>query len=134
MAGGDYRDDLTISNDAVLWRNIPPRHFVLDENASAVRPSSAAFMDDPDNSPMSVLLGDEVLSSGRTAESIIANLEGFALAEFTASAVRECGQLVVRDPTDEEPAHALVVGDKKKRSIRRRIAENAKWLIPPGRS
>ena len=79
-----YRDDPTIANDAPLWRRIPPWHFVFDENIGKWRPSSAAFDDHPDGSPMSAVLGQQVINSGRTAASILDAYEGFALAYFTA--------------------------------------------------
>jgi hypothetical protein len=59
MAVDDYSDDPSIPDDAELWRRIPPWHFVDDENLRQIRPSSAAFEDDPDGSPMSVILGGE---------------------------------------------------------------------------
>lgn len=46
MSDIDYRDDPTISDDADLWRRIPPWHIVSDENIGVMRPSSAAFEDD----------------------------------------------------------------------------------------
>ena len=40
--------DPTIARDHRLWRRIPGWHFVWDANRNAVRPSSAAFDNDPD--------------------------------------------------------------------------------------
>jgi len=55
-----YSDDPTIPDDAERWRRIPPWHFFHDENLRQIRPSSAAFEDHPNGSPMSVLLAAEV--------------------------------------------------------------------------
>lgn len=57
MAQDNYRDDPAILNDAQLWRRIPPWHLVNDQNLGTVRPSSAAFDNDPDGRPMSILTG-----------------------------------------------------------------------------
>ena len=62
--------------------------------------------------------------------SVLLGLEGFALASITAGLARECGQGVSRDPTDDEPAHALVFG-KKTGSVRGRFAKECRWVIEP---
>jgi len=130
MADGGDIDDPTIVDAAVLWRRIPPWHFVRDDNAGTIRPSSAAFENHPNGSPMSVVLGDEVVASGRSASEVIAMHSGFALAALTAGLSRKCNQGVMREPLPEEPAHAVVFGEKPKR-IRQLIAKSAEWVIPP---
>jgi len=122
----EHLDDATIPDEADLWRRIPPWHFVLDQNSGQIRPSSAAFDNDPNGSPMSVVLGAE--SSG--PEAVLAGHSGFALASFTAGLARECHQGIARDPLPEEPAHALVFGPKTK-AVRRRLARESVWVIPP---
>lgn len=130
MADGAYLDDPTIVDAAALWRRIPPWHFVQDGNTGCLRPSSAAFENHPNGSPMSVVLGDQVVASGRSPHEIIAGHPGFALAAFNAGLARECDQGVMRDPLPEEPAHAIVFGEKPKK-IARRIAKSAAWVIAP---
>lgn len=130
MADGANHDDPTIVDAASLWRRIPPWHFVRDDNAGIMRPSSAAFENHPNGSPMSVILGDEILASGRLAEEVLAGHVGFALAVFTAGLARQSGQGVMRDPRPEEPAHAVVFGEKPKR-VGRLLAKSAKWVISP---
>jgi hypothetical protein len=126
MAFDDYTDDPTIPDDAELWRRIPPWHFVDDGNLGQIRPSSAAFEDDPSGSPMSVILGGE---SG-DLQRALAGHEGFALASITAALARGLGLGVARDPRPDEPAHAVVFGRKNKR-ISRRLAMGSRWIIPP---
>ena len=123
-------DDPTIEDEAALWRRIPPWHFVFDTNLRRWRPSSAAFDNDPDGQPMSVLLGEEVTGAGRDPVSVLSGHTGFALAAVAAGLTRACGQAVVRDPLPGEPAHALVVGPKPK-SVQRRLAKSAVWVVPP---
>lgn len=121
-----YRDDPTIPDNAPLWRRIPPHHFVADPDTGQLRPSSAAFEDHPNGSPMSVVLGAEA----RGPSAVLADHLGFGLAAITAGLARELGQIVVRDPLPDEPAHALVVGSKTK-SLRRRMALASTWVVEP---
>jgi hypothetical protein len=130
MPSGDYADDLSILNIAVLWRRVPPRHFFFDDNLGRMRPSKAAFYDHPDGSPMSVVLADDVLESGRQPVDILVDHEGFALAAITAGLAREKKQGVARDPLPEEPAHAIVFG-KKTSSATRAFAKACQWVIAP---
>lgn len=110
--GPAYEDDSTIVDDSPLWRRIPPWHMVFDENLGRYRPSSAAFEDHPDGTPMSVVLGQEVLDAGRSPESVLVGYDNFALASFTADLARANHQGIVRKPTLEEPAHAEVFGGR----------------------
>jgi hypothetical protein len=125
-----YIDDLSIGSDAQLWRNIPPWHVVDDANRGGKRISKAAFDDHPNGTPMSVVLGDDVVAAGREPSSVIANLEGFCLASVTAELARSLNQGIVRSPLAVEPAHAEVFGNKTD-SVRKRFAREAHWIIPP---
>lgn len=128
--GTPYVDDPTIGDDAPLWHRVPPWHFVPDENRGGWRPSSAAFDDHPNGTPMSVVLGQEVLDANRSVESVVQGHEGFGLVSFTAGLAREKGQGIVRKPVPEEPAHAEVFG-KKTRGVMRAFARGSTWIIPP---
>lgn len=123
-------DDPTITDNAPLWRRIPPRHFVFDANLGRYRPSSAAFEDHPDGSPMSVVLGNDVLAAGRSPESVITGCEGFAVASFQAGLARLKGQGVMRKPLRDEPAHAEVFGNKTD-SVKKAFTKNSIWIIAP---
>ncbi len=125
-----YEDDTSISNEAELWRRIPPRHLVPDKNRGGMRISKAAFDNHPNGTPMSVVLGDEILAAGREPSSVIDGHEGFYLASLTAGLARSLGQGVVRNPTPDEPAHAEVFG-KKTDSTRKKLAKAATWVIGP---
>lgn len=123
------KDDATIKDDAILWRNVPPWHFVRDDEGG-IRSASAAFDNDKDGSPMSVSLADVVLARGGAPEDSIRSLPGFGLAGITAALVRGCDQSIVRDPQPENPAHGLVLG-KKTKGTQRKLARGASWVIPP---
>jgi hypothetical protein len=132
MSTSQYQNDPSISDGVELWRRVPgdPAHIIFDGNLGRLRPTSAAFDDDNDGSPMSVIISEVVLHSGRAAESVLIGHEGYALASITARFARSCGQAIVRDPLPEEEAHGLVCG-KKTKSIRSRLAIAASWVIPP---
>jgi hypothetical protein len=125
-----YTDDSTISDDEWLWRRIPPWHVYFDENLGRRRPSKAAFEDDEDGHPMSVVLAALVVSGNRTPHDILHGHEGFALAQITAGLARSRQQRVQRDPLPEELAHALVFG-RKTESVRRAFAKACQWVVPP---
>jgi hypothetical protein len=130
MADAGYADDITIPNEAELWRRVSPRHFVNDENLGIVRPSSAAFDDHPNGSPMSVYLAEVLIQMGRGPDTVLVGHNNFALAAITAGLARECGQGVARDPLPEEPPHALVFGQKTK-PVSRKFALGSRWVVLP---
>jgi len=84
MGNGGYSDDLTVPNEAQLLRRIPPWYFIKDENSGQIRPSSAAFGNHPNGSPMSVILADLLAQAGRDPEAALVGHEEFALASITA--------------------------------------------------
>lgn len=124
-------DDPSIADDDPLWRRIPPRHFKRDQPGGVLRPASAAFDNHPDGSPMSVVLGKQVLKGGRSPADFLANFPGYGLVSFPAGLARKHRQFVVRSPLPDEPAHAEVHG-KKTRGTKRALAKGCSWLIAPG--
>jgi hypothetical protein len=125
-----YSDDLSILSDHLLWRRINPQWVVQDDNIGGVRPSSAAFENSPDGTPMSVVLGTEVLRDGGKPSDLLAGHAGYSVAALTAVQVREKQQGIAREPTQTDPKHALVFGTKTK-SIKRAFSKLATWVIPP---
>lgn len=130
MADNELVDDMSIPDEASLWCRVPPRHFVHDDNLGRVRPSKAAFDDHPNGSPMSVVLADVVIESGRRPTDILAGHDGFALAAITAGLVRSKQQGIARNPLPAEPAHALVFG-RKTGSVKKALAKGSQWVIEP---
>jgi hypothetical protein len=133
MEHGGYRDDSTISDEAELWRRIHPKQWELDGNLGRIRPVSGAFDDPSDGTPMSVDLADVYIQMGQGPEAALIGYEEFALAAITARLIRECGLGVARQPLPENPAHAVVFG-KKSQKIRRKLAREARWVVPPTNS
>lgn len=123
-------DDSSIEDHFELWRRIPPKHVVFDNNSGELRPTSAAFDNDPDGEPMSILIAPVMTELGLSSANAIDGHPGFALASITAGLARECSQKLVRDPLENEPAHGLVVG-RKTQGTRRRLARASRWIIRP---
>lgn len=130
MGGRDEErlDDPSILSDDPLWRRIHPSQVVPDPKSGGLRPSSSAFNDHPNGTPMSVVLGKEVLAADRTSENVLQDHPGFSLASLTAGLVRHHQQLVYRLPVDDEPAHAEVKGNKPK-SACREFAKQSTWIV-----
>jgi hypothetical protein len=82
MAQETYVDDSSLADGVSLWRRIPPWHLIYDSNRQGWRPSSAAFENDPDGGPMSVVVGDLVLAAGREPETVLAGHPGYGLRSF----------------------------------------------------
>jgi hypothetical protein len=128
MADAVYNDDPSIPDGAELWRRINPAWWIRDKNRAIVRPTSQAFQNSSDGSPMSVLIADIVLESGRKPADILPD-DTYSLVSFTAGLARECNQAVCRDPKPDE-AHALVAGEKTPR-VKERLALGSRWIIEP---
>jgi hypothetical protein len=127
----EFPDDPSILNQDLMLRRIPPVHFVPDENSGGQRPSSAAFDNDKDGDPMSVYRQTVIESSGGTMERVMEGHAGYALAAISAGDLRSRDQTVHSDPLADEPAHAVVCGDKTK-GTQRFFSRRAVWVIPPG--
>ena len=116
-------DDPTIADEDDLWRRVTPDWVLRDENEGRVRPSSAAFRDPS----LSVLLArddnpDRALTGWRE--------RGFGLAAIRAGLARSHRQTVCREPTPQDPSHAIVEG-KKKRVCDDILALAAVWVGTP---
>jgi hypothetical protein len=130
MASNGYRDDPSIEDTSALWRRIHPKQVIQDRNLGRWRPSSAAFQDSSNGSPMSVMLAEIVEETGRGPREVLFAHPGYRLASIEAGLARRCEQGVARDPLPIEPAHAVVFGDKPKR-IQRALAMGAIWVTVP---
>jgi hypothetical protein len=129
MLGG-FVDDPTIGDDERLLRRIPPWHFYFDKNLGRQRPTSAAFEDHPNGSPMSVHLESVRMVHGLAFESVLADHDGFAVAGISAGLARTNGQGIMRKPRANDPAHAEVFGLKPE-GLRRKFAKASDWVIAP---
>lgn len=62
--------------------------------------------------------------------TILQGHEGYAVASFTAKAARDAGLAVVSDPLPDNPAHAVVVGNKTG-SRRKALVKACTWIVAP---
>jgi hypothetical protein len=114
--------------DDIIYRRVPSRSSVTDHETGDQRPSSDCFNDSskPVPSPMSCishrLLGD------RTPESLCPGPGGDRLVAFSVDELTQLGLTVRADPTEDEPAHVLVEGDKSKR-VRAALARMARFVV-----
>jgi hypothetical protein len=86
----------------------------------------------PDGSVSSQAFKDLELSVDRlalltSAEEALDVWKGYGLAALDAGDVRRLGLEVKADPLDDNPAHALILGNKTK-AIARRLARMATWV------
>ena len=128
----NFPDDPAVTNEANLFRRIPPKHHVFDKNSNRWRPSSAAFEDDGDGDPMSVYLSSVLAAENRSPLTVLVNHDGYSLAFITAGFAREKGQTVHPDPLPDETSHAVVCGEKgnnNRSAPRKQFALNAVWFV-----
>lgn len=120
------RDDPSILDPDPPWRRVHP-DWIVPGSDGADRLSSAAFENSPDGTGTSVTLGREARAAGVTPVRALARFPGYRLVSVTAGACRAVEQAIARDPTEEDPHHALVEGRKTK-STRRELARAAAFL------
>jgi hypothetical protein len=126
--GAEPTDDPSILGDDPLWRRVHPTQVIFDKNQGVHRPSSSAFADHPNGTPMSIVLGKDACAKGRTGEDLLVKFDGYSLTAITASVARKSKQIVYRAPVPDEPDHAEVKGVKPK-AVQRSFAKLATWVV-----
>ncbi len=122
-----WQDDLTISDDQLLWRRVHPTQIEEDPESGAPRLTSAAFKSKK-------ILTSVDIASLTTPEACLEGFSQHSLVEVEARAVREAGCIVVSDPKQDNPAHAHIIGTRRDDgfltgSEARNIANKANWVI-----
>lgn len=123
----EYEDDPSIPDRSDLYRRVHPDQVVFDKNTGEFRPSSAAFKDHPNGSPMSVNLLCEM--QALNVDPVEYTLRGFAayhLAIIECGFTRSLNQAIAREPLPDNPAHGVVFGEKHKKKVCRRLANNCR--------
>src|SRR5262245_50536515 len=109
MPDPPFVDDGTISDEDYVLRRIPKTQRVTDPKvAGRIRPSSGAFDDSSNGSPLSMTLASQCSNP----ESLVDGLEGVGVVRVSVRDLRALGQGFVRDPTESDPGHVLVFGNK----------------------
>jgi hypothetical protein len=122
-------DDLSIADDELLWRRLHP-DWVLPAD-DGFRISSAAFKDG--RREVSVDLAELT-----TQEKTLAGFPDQGLAEIKAGVPRSLGHAIVRDPIEDNPAHALICEppgqpNRKRERDAKEMARQASILKMPQR-
>jgi len=131
-----YKDDKSIDDNTLLYRRIlnqpdpPAKQIVWDANKGCWRPSSIAFTDHKNGSPMSIAIGDTLKQNNLEPESILEGHENFSLVSFPAKAARGEARGVMRKPLENDPAHGEVFG-KKTRGFKKVLVNASKWCVEP---
>lgn len=122
-----------------VWRRIPPDQVVTDAKVpGGMRPSTAAFNNSSDGSPMSVVVEPVAIVNGLgPGDAIAGKAPGMALVGLETGTLRGDNQLVFHSPdtttVPPEPcafAHGSVDGRKPK-SVRNRWSLASRWVVPP---
>jgi hypothetical protein len=120
------QNDPAISDDTALWRAIPNSHICRGDDGTE-RPESWAFLSD-----------DNEVSAWIAAEADIrilrARFPNSRIAEFTVGEARGYGNIVARDPVEDDASHVVIcpTPGKPNKGIRkdaRRLASKARLLV-----
>lgn len=129
------RDDESILDEDGLLRRVPhwPNMTKFCHQTGTLRPSSACFKDKgTGDTEVSVTLENDLLASGKTHNDAT-QMQGFGLAKLNAGFARtklSNVQIINRSPEELDPHHALVIGDKTSRDLKK-LAQAAELIIPP---
>lgn len=121
-------DDLSITNDALLWRRLHPI-WVIQNDDGSYRVSSAAFKDGQHEVSVN-------LAALTTIEDTLAGFPDRGIAELQAGIPRSLGHALVRDPEPDNPAHALICEpvphpSKQRERDAKTMSQKATILIMP---
>src|SRR4051794_33448513 len=122
-------DDPTIADDDLLLRRILPSPlWVVPQPDGTFRVSSAAFLDNL-SGKVSVSL-----ASITSADQVLAAYPTYSLVALRAGVPRTLGHALVRDPTADDPAHALICppagrAKAQRKADARRMAAAAVWVV-----
>ena len=126
-------DDLTIEDDEGLLRRVPnwPNMVKFDSNINALRATSACFSDrETSDVEVSITLEKLLQESGGNHHDVISDNPGFGLARLMAGYARSKGQIINQKPTDDDPHHGLIIGNKNKKT-KSALAKNSVLVITP---
>jgi hypothetical protein len=121
-----FEDDPSIVDQERLFRRIPRTWIDWDDDDTAAI-SSAAFKDEE----LSINIESIMVRDGRPPADAIRQYPGYGLAAITAAHARSLNQAIARDPIQEEPAHGVVYGQKKRGGIAGKLRDGASWVINP---
>ena len=116
-------DEISVEDEAYLFRRIHPEQIVKDQNSGLCRPSSAAFK----NPELSVDAEPLLHAQGLDWRSSLRDNRTYSLVRFHAGTAREVGQEVVHKPVEGNEAHCEVIG-KKTPSVAKALSAASEWV------
>lgn len=119
MPGAVARQALAADDE--LWRRIHADQYVPD-GSGGWRVSTAAFKD-PEMS-----VDRAAIRSAAGEDHSMTRQDGAGVAVFTVQTALDVKQACVADPLDDNAAHALVVGNKKQRSVQKHFLANSTFV------
>ena len=128
-------DDRTILDDHGLLRRVPanPDMSKFDYNLGQTRPTSVAFRDRNGSRELSITLEHDLIAGGgQHSEALEPDQADAGLVRLRANFVRNHlsqPQSLCREPTDLDPHHGLVCGDKSRRDLKD-MARNCEVVLP----
>lgn len=123
MPDGQWADDQSIDNDAVLWRGATPNLIELDPVSGKVIPREGAFR-------------TQVVSMNVASETTVAVMHAkcptWRLWAVTAKQIRDAGCIIVRDPEPDDQSHVNVLrgdrpGERLTGGMANRLRRNGYW-------
>lgn len=124
MPRPDWIDDQAgIPDETLLWRGVPPDQIRPDGG-----PNIAAFI----TQELSVSIGNKTTPAAVIAKGKQRGVD-WRLWEFTAGAARGAGCIVDRDPTPDDPAHAVVLradapGKRISEGAAKKLVRSGRWI------
>ncbi len=126
MADDPRQDDLTILDSDRLFRRVRQNQLIAEPDGSQ-RPSSAVFK----TTELSVNIESLMIEQGRLPEDALTRYPGEFLTSVTAGQVRAHKHPIVKDTEPpNDPAHGLVLGEKKGRFSNSMVRQH-QWIVPP---
>ncbi len=104
-----------------LWRRVHVDQYVPDGKGGR-RISTAAFKD-PEMS-----VDRAIVRRAAGEDHSVTRLDGAGVAVFLVQTALDVGQSCVADPIDGNSSHALVLGNKKPRSVQKHFLANATFV------
>jgi len=121
------QDQPRIADDTVVLRRIPPHNSTSPLPEGDFRPNSDNFKDDEDGE----LCVDLKLDDEQPARTLEGH-DGFGLIALTVEEIRSVGLDVEQRKLDENPAHAIIVGNKTQgRRKKLSLFASARWIKRP---
>lgn len=123
-------DNACLEDEDRTFRRIPYNpHQIVRGSDGQYRPSSAAFKDHPNGTPMSIDIESKLHEHDLDEAFCLAGYEKtHALAAIQLREIRALGLGVTHEPLDDNPAHGHVHGEKVKK-IRRSLSKSIEWII-----